>query len=140
MASAAILKVQTTPSKPTEVAASSQDEKSPFGEEDPQLPPAPSDDKDALEIMDEEEVPEDCDHEFLIQDSQSRTARVHFVLVYDLGWPVPACRAKKGSFSRWPKYTGWHPSKLPSNESLVRCAECFRQLSPEEEEVWSDFL
>ena len=147
VASAAILKVHTTPSKPTDVAASSQDEKSPFGEEDPHLPlkdstlpPAPSDDKDALEIMDEEEVPENCDHEFLIQDSQSRTARVHFVLVYDLGWPVPACRAKKGGFSRWPKYTGWHPSKLPSGESLVRCTECFRQLSPEEEEIWSDFL
>ena len=40
--------------------------------------------------MDEEDVPESCDHEFLIQDSQSRTARVHFVLVYVLGWPVPA--------------------------------------------------
>ena len=48
------------------------------------------------------------DLEFIIQDSQGKRAKVHFVNIYDEGWPVPFCRPT-GRFSKWPKYIGGSP-------------------------------
>ena len=78
--------------------------------------------------------------EFIIQDAQGKRAKVHFVSVYDTGWPVAFCRTGAGHFHKWPKYTGWKPSDLPQGEILTQCILCFKQLSPEGLSEWSDYL
>ena len=80
------------------------------------------------------------DMEFIIQDSQGKRAKVHFVSVYDTGWPVPFCRTSCGRFNKWPKHTGWKPSDLPTGEILVKCPGCFKQLPSDASDDWSDYL
>ena len=89
---------------------------------------------------DEVEIDDQFEHEYMIQDAQGKTARVHIILVYDGGWPIPACRSKQGPFGKWPKYMGWHPRSLPGDVNLTRCKECFKQLSDNQNAIWNDFV
>ena len=83
----------------------------------------------------------DHEHEYIIQDPQGKRAKVHFVLAYDQGWPIPVCRNfEKGRFNRWPKYCGWSPRTLPTHEDLVRCSDCFNVLSDAEAAWWDEYL